>query len=82
MLVEERRQKVLDLLTDKGLSLIFENNNDSKEIKIPTSVSGLTTDISVSYFSLGDWKSVIWQAYEFGRTGALWRRILGLVDHH
>ncbi len=65
----------VDMLSDKGFALVFENTKSQKEIKIPAFVSGLTTDSSLSYFSFGDWKGATWQAYEFGRTGGPWRRI-------
>jgi len=58
-----------------GLRVNFLNGEIAKTIKIPMSVTGFTADSLLEYYSLGDWKETVTQAYEFGRSGSLWRRL-------
>lgn len=57
-----------------GLRVGFLNGETAKKIKIPMSVTGFTADSLLEYYSLGDWKETVTRAYEFGRSGSLWRK--------
>lgn len=62
-------------LNADGLKLIFHGDKGMRALQIPSSISGLTPDTVVEYFSLGDWEAVVREAYEWGRRGSLFRRI-------
>ena len=73
------------ILTDNGLHITLMDGSPTKEIKIPISSQGLTPDKSFEYFSLGDWKKTVKEAYGFGRTGSslqrTWDQIRLLPKH-
>lgn len=52
-----------------GMLLIFEGERGKREVKVPISASGLTSDRVVEYFSLGNWEETILKAYGWGRDG-------------
>ena len=62
-------------LTENGINLRIKKRGDSREIKIPTSIPGLTSDSFIEYFSLGKWEQDLQHAYDFGRAGSLIQRI-------
>lgn len=68
-----------DALLKNGLALVFkrgyEEIPDSKEINIPATTAGLTADILVEYFSIGDLQGNISQAYDWGRKGTIMQRV-------
>ena len=67
----EDRGKVL---TDTGLHLNFLDGGTTKEIVIPISAPGFNPDKSFEYFSLGEWRKTVDEAYRYGRTGSFWQR--------
>lgn len=67
----EDRAKVL---TDTGLHLKFLDGGTTKEITIPISAPGFNPDKSFEYFSLGEWRKTVDDAYRYGRTGSFWKR--------
>lgn len=63
-----------DALSKNGLTLVLEREKDKKEINIPVSSSGFTSDILVEYFSIGDLQGVVSRAYSWGRQGSIIQR--------
>lgn len=61
-----------DAISGNGLELVLASKSGDRKIKVPAESSGLTADTVVEYFSLGDWKGSINDAYDFGRSG-FWR---------
>lgn len=59
----EFKEKI-DILQKKGLTLTFEGNGKKTEIIIPSTVTGLTSDAVVEYFSIGNVEDIINQAYD------------------
>ena len=54
-------------LQKNGLNLNFENSNGiDRKINIPMSITGLTSDNSIEYFTLGDWEKDLQRAYKWG----------------
>ncbi len=66
-----------DALSNKGLDLVFESSKSQKEVRVPAFITGLTADNLVPYFSVGNWRGIVRQAYDTGRSGSLWQRIIG-----
>jgi len=64
-----------DALLKNGLNLVFEKENNKKEINIPTTTTGFTPDILVEYFSVGDLEGVISNAYDLGHKGTIIQRL-------
>ncbi|MFA5934179.1 MAG: VanW family protein [Candidatus Paceibacterota bacterium] len=62
------------VLEHNGLEISLSAEKGILEVNIPTSATGLTPDKIVEYFSLGDWRTTIFQAYQFGRTGSVLER--------
>jgi len=60
-----------DVLTENGLTLIFEKDNGEIKINIPTANAGITSDTLVEYFSVRDLEGEIANAYNWGRSGSL-----------
>ncbi|MFZ2072651.1 MAG: VanW family protein [Minisyncoccia bacterium] len=55
-------------LKNNGLSVNFENlKGINKKVNIPMSVSGLTADNSVEYFTITGWEDDLQKAYKWGR---------------
>ncbi len=54
-------------LTENGLAVNFEGKNGEREVSVPMSTSGLTSDNSIEYFTLGDWENNLQEAYKWGR---------------
>jgi len=63
-----------DTLSKNGLSLVFEKKDGKKEINIPASSAGFTSDILVEYFSIGDLQGVVSHAYDWGHKGDILQR--------
>ena len=56
-----------ELLQKNGINLNFENfKGIKKEINIPMTTSGLTSDNSIDYFTVGDWENDLQKAYKWG----------------
>ncbi|HRY62978.1 MAG TPA: peptidoglycan binding domain-containing protein, partial [Candidatus Paceibacterota bacterium] len=63
-------KKGADVLYKDGITLVFEGQNDSREVNIPMVVSGMSSYGVVEYFSLGGWENTIKEAYDYGRNGS------------
>ncbi len=63
-----------DALFKNGLNLVFEKKDGKKEINIPASSTGFTSDILVEYFSIGDLQGAVSDAYDWGRKGDILQR--------
>ncbi len=67
-------------LEDKGLSINFENlNSIKKTVNIPMSVTGLTSDNSIEYFSISNWEFDLQKAYKWGRNINIFRSFVEQV---
>jgi len=80
-------QEVVDLFSNKvdfilknGLVFNIDCEKGKKELIIPKSFSGLTTDKVFEYYSLENWKQVIDQAYKTGRQGNVWQKIKEQIE--
>jgi len=64
-----------EIFEKQGLTLNFESSKGIKNIKIPMSAVGVTSDASVEYFSLGEWEKDLHQAYDFGHGPNILRNL-------
>lgn len=57
----------IDVLEKEGVNLKFENLNQVKKVvNIPITSSGLTSDSSIDYYTIGDWETELKNAYKWG----------------
>lgn len=61
---KEKKEK----LEREGLTLEIEGSRAAQEIKIPMFSEGLSADISIEYFSFGDFENTVREAYEWGHS--------------
>lgn len=73
--VLSRIKLVGEALKTNGLQLIVPTDHTTTTIVIPQRSVGLTPDVVVEYFSLGDYEAAVAQAFAFGRTDGFMRRI-------
>jgi vancomycin resistance protein YoaR len=64
-----------DALLKNGLDLVFKRETGETKINIPVSTTGLTPDILVEYFSIGDLQGVVSSAYDWGREGTIMQKL-------
>lgn len=65
-----------DLLKKDGINLNLENFKEvKKEVNIPMTTSGLTSDNSIDYFTIGDWESELKNAYKWGHESNIFKNI-------
>jgi len=64
-----------EALNTNGLQINIKNGDTAKKIYIPTSEQGLTPEQSFEYFSTGDHRTPIREAFRFGRNGNFGTRI-------
>lgn len=57
-------------LTRDGFAIVFSGERGEKKVQVPLATAGLTADILVEYFSLGNWEETIGRAYKMGRSGS------------
>jgi vancomycin resistance protein YoaR len=53
-----------------GLNLVFKGEGGEQKIIVQSSANGLTPDTVVTYFSIGNWKESLDEAYGWGRAGS------------
>lgn len=63
-----------DTIQKDGISIDFKSYKGARNIHIPFSTTGLTTDTVIEYFILDDWEHDVRAAYQFGREGNLFSR--------
>jgi vancomycin resistance protein YoaR len=73
--VVSRIKLVGEALKTNGLQLIIPTDYATTTIVIPEQSIGLTPDVVVEYFSLGDYQKAVQEAFDFGHSGSLWKRI-------
>ncbi len=64
-----------DFILKNGFTFNIETDRGVKAINVPAFFNGMTTDQVAEYFSLGDFKKVIEEAYKFGKYGSLWQKL-------
>ena len=64
-----------EALKTNGLQLIVPAGIATTTITIPQQSVGLTPDVVVEYFSLGDYEETVREAFSFGHTGSVGRRL-------
>ena len=69
-----RLRLVGESLATSGLGLVVPRTQASTTIMIPMRSTGLTPDVVVEYFSLGDYERAAREAFAVGRTGHWWSR--------
>jgi len=60
-------KKEVEKLQKEGIQISFKSSDNAREVNIPMSVTGLTADNSVEYFTIGEWESELKEAYGLGR---------------
>ena len=69
-----------DLLYKDGITFIFDGEKGEQRVNIPVSVSGLSPDRVVEYFSLGDWEKAVKDAYDYGRSGSMLKKKIDQIS--
>ena len=73
--VASRIRLVGEALRTTGLQLVLVTDNGTTTITIPERSVGLTPDVVVEYFTLGEYEAAVRAASEYGHTGSLLRRV-------
>lgn len=64
-------------LQKNGLNANFENSQGiSEKVNIPMSATGLTSDNSIEYFTLGNWENDMQKAYKWGHGTNIFRSFM------
>ncbi len=84
--VVARASQVADSLAKDGMQVLFKSGGGDKVIIIPSQSTGLTPDVVVEYFSIGNYRKAIDAAFAFGHTGSIFVRLKeqarGLTKHY
>lgn len=72
--VKAHVDRVGDALRRDGFQLILKSRRGDQVISIPAQSVGLTSDVVVEYFALGDYDDVLEKAFARGHTGNFWTR--------
>ncbi|KKQ36028.1 MAG: VanW family protein [Candidatus Nomurabacteria bacterium GW2011_GWB1_37_5] len=62
-------------LQKNGLDINFESSKGIRKVNIPMFATGLTSDNSVEYFSLGNWENDLRNAYSWGHQANFFRSL-------
>ncbi len=73
--VRDNAQRIVQLLEQEGVQVVLTSKNGQKTIVIPKRSTGLTPDVVVEYFTIGDYKKAIDDAFAIGHTGSLITRL-------
>ncbi len=74
--VIERVTRVGEGLALDGIHVVIKSRSGDKTIIIPERSTGLTPDVVVEYFSVGDSEKVVDEAFALGHTGSFWSKLL------
>lgn len=83
--VRDHADQVAQALDASGIQIIFTSGGSQKTITIPKRSTGLTPDVVVEYFTVGDYRKAISDAFAVGHTGSVWNRLqqqFDLISHH
>lgn len=64
-----------EALRTSGIQLVVPTDHATTTIVIPERSVGLTPDVVVEYFTLGDYERVVRDAFQFGRSGSFIKRL-------
>lgn len=69
-----RMRLVGEALKTGGLEITVPTDHTTSTIVIPSETVGLTPDVVVAYFTIGDYEAAIREAFAVGRTGNFFKR--------
>lgn len=64
-----------DVFFENGINISFSGEKGTRGVNIPMFSDGLTADVSVEYFSIGDLEGAIKEAYDWGHSGSFFERL-------
>jgi len=73
--VLSRIKLVGDALKSNGIQLVIPTDHTTTTISISQRSVGLTPDVVVEYFTLGDYEKTVKEAYQYGRSGNIFNKL-------